>query len=826
MSIPIKEDTLRSFISTQDTSFENIYAMIANTQKSYCRSLLTYLHLVLNEYTNRPIEKGIRFSHLHFSLLEEFFKEIILEYVTIRYFCQGLLTDRSQDTFIPEKILHLERKLNNVQIPDGASGFKGNREYKRWKAGRKEINQTLKFLKNPMISGKSFLTQTIINIYAKDSYSITQRSQSEWYSINLEDLLSGNKRSYILLNPDKPNDDMIAALNEVDAHKYIKNVILFDCENRKLFQGFNKRYLEELIEYGIPIQDLILFTFERSDLRLRRTVNKYHQIYSNYYFLPRDSNFEQSYFFIKEEKDLLCDKHSDSKRSIDWIGGQYETFYDYLVLIKDFGVDKLRSIPILNIYSFCFTKKIAELILNDFFYGKTGDTILDSETRFLLNNLESDERDQLKQCISLILDLVVQQWEKMKETIIKIGKNRPIGIVIPHQVVNNSLIQNEFKRNFPDLAFNFYTWNNIKEDDIKEKTIIILAYRDTGVPPFDIYPNIVENQIQEDRSLHMLFMKMFFFERYKSNTYRYFTTYNGLLANPLRYRALEWKKIDQYIEDMRTTGGDYLVESDDIDYGIGSQSESIRIEFTDLSHTSLYPSKLLVGQKQGIGKYLVMRPDELLESPEVSEYYVQPLEDLYKELNLFEITPAEEDELKQIKQRYGIVGKDQKYALWKFELNKKLDQNGGDPMRLYEIIKTVTGNDGKLIKYSYFRDYWLDIKSELIIPRRTKHFRQICNYLGLPFAYYRLKLKQRASLRASSRQSNSQMNYLIAHMINEGLFDDTTKWQSIDITALLEEHDLEEKGIVYENAQKELQVLIDLIKGEMDLKQILNIKIS
>jgi hypothetical protein len=376
------------------------------------------------------------------------------------------------------------------------------------------------------------------------------------------------------------------------------------------------------------------------------------------------------------------------------------------------------------------------------------------------------------------------------------------------------------------IAFKLYTWNDVKEVTIKERSVIILAYRDVGIPPFDIYPNIIENRIPEDKSVHLVFLKAFFFERFNKSMHRYLNSYNKLVSNKLRYKHLNWKDLDKNIEDVDALRAVYLIDADDSDYGIGSQTESIRIDFTDSSRVSVYPSKLLIARKQGVSKYFVIRADELLEETDLGDFEIEPLEEIYEELNLFEITPAEENELKEIRAQYGVTGNDQKSALWKVELRKKLDLHNGDPALLYETIRTVTDNDDKLIQYSYFRDYWLDPKSELIIPRLSRHFRQICNYLGLPVAYYRLKLKQRASLRFNSRQSNAQMNSLLAHLFSDGLFENGVDWNNLDLTSFIDEHNLEEKGIFQENVRIELKVLVDLLKEEMKLKPVLKVELS
>jgi hypothetical protein len=204
----------------------------------------------------------------------------------------------------------------------------------------------------------------------------------------------------------------------------------------------------------------------------------------------------------------------------------------------------------------------------------------------------------------------------------------------------------------------------------------------------------------------------------------------------------------------------------------------------------------------------------------VQEWCIQPLDDLYAGLNLFQITPDQELELQQIKQMRGVL--DASRALWKVELMRRLNEEM-DEMNLFEQIGRIFG-EKDFVRFEYFREHWLNAESDLLIPRRRRHFRLLCEYLELPGAYYRLKLRKRSSMRANSRESNYKMNGLLTQMIEEGLFELDLDWAEVPLQHLIEAHELEERGITNENLKEEMRVLTELLRENLQLRQVKKIE--
>lgn len=724
------ENTLNNFIQETDLKFEEIYFRMNFSPKEKYRNFLIYLHKILEKYLMANESASVNFLHLHIPFINKSFREVLLEYITIKFFVDGFDSDIANNSFIEGEIVKVNRILANTHLPDNASASKGNKEYRQWKENREKLRRKLNFFE--FVKGKSLQTQTILNVFNNDAELLDIRCESEWYVTKLEALVHLERKSYVLLNTELSKEKLTSSLEEAELLSGIKHILLFDTEGRRAFQGFNKTNLEELREFGIPIENLLMISFEARTFRLRNTIKRLQQLYSNYYLQPLNYTFDRSYIFSDPEIDLLVNDKISRSHYWEWFGDENEAWEDYLDIVKDYKLDKLRSIPFLNILSFAVNKKVASIILDSIFGNNSHFNILDAETRILITDLDKQEAEYLKNSIVSILDFVINQWNSLRKRIKEIcDTNRP-AILIPHQVYKSPMILSEFKSFLKGSKYKIYTWNDMKELNIKEGIVLILSYRDTGSFPFNIYPNIIENRLSQNLVIYGLFLRCFFQQRFNNIAHAYLSTYNKLLSNKVRNISFQWGEVTAEINAIRKYDIEGILDADDYAYGIGSSSESIRLEYEDKSHISLYPSKLLIARKNDSSSYEVIRADDLLDESDWAEYKVQPLEEVYEYLNLFEITQEEEKELLIIKKEFGLGDDRQELALWKVELFKKLTEFGDDKFLLYEQIRSITGNDGKFIQFGYFCDYWLKKDSALLIPRKTKHFRQICDYLGLP----------------------------------------------------------------------------------------------
>lgn len=804
---------LKNLANTVDDGFEEAYNAIAHPDKAAVRSFLIYFDKVWNHMLRRDIKEDFRFTHIHFPEMDWTTKEILLEFIVLKQFYLSLKQDPEQSTYVTDQISRLQATIKKP-VPEGAAG--GSRSYKKWFFERTDARQRINILERLPYVGKSFMPDTILNLQ-QNALDVLKESL---YAVELDALKNEQKRAYCLVNTDLPLERLSQELDDKGYLNKIRQIILFDCDHRAQFQGYNRRMIEYLNADGCSIKTLILFSFDKREFRLSKLLNRIWSIYQRYdTALQPGSPLPYSYVFYEREIcELLLTK--DSSMVIEWLGGDNEIFYDYLEISREYGLDKLRSIGVLNIFSMALNKTMAEKILEDL-YGQ--DVLFDmfsDELRTAINALDAQEKGALRTIITHMLDRVSNIWKERLEKLGTDSLGSSVAFVLPFQFVKTRGFRKEWKSLFPELTFKLYGWNSLRNGSIKETKTYVLAYRDAGRAPFDLFPNILESDTGKDNTATGIFISMFFHSRYERFIYPYLNAWNKILANDFRYKHLEWSKVDSWISKQRIKQDEILFEADDHEYGLVEPSEMVRVEYTDKTHASFYPSRQLIIRKKGSSKLKVLRADDLTE--EYSGCEIQPIEDIHEDLNLFDITSEERQELIEIKQAYGVMD-DQE--LWKVLLIRKLEE-GKQPNDLYDEIHGIIGSDDAFVRFEHFRAQWLNPESALLIPRKRKHFKSICQYLALPGAYYRLKLKKRASLVANSRQSNGQMNALLSQMFNEGLFDENVDWETINLQHLMEMHELEEKGFALENLNSELKAMVGLLKEKMELKEILKLELS
>lgn len=807
-------DMLRTLTSTADAAFEHAFDRLSHPEKESMRFFLIYVDKVLQFMTDRPVN-GIRCTQLHFPEMADTLKHTLLEFVVISQFYRSAEKDMERNDYVPNRITLLNNKLIYNQAPFDASAIKGgNLAYRKWVAEKKSLRSELTFLRPFENSRKSFWPDTILNILNGDLPFL----QESLYAVSVGDLEEQKRSAYCLWSVDLPIDRLISKFPSQDRLKSIRQVILFDCESRRNFQSYNKGSLERFIDRGYAMKDLVIFSFDKRSFRLSGLIHKLETTYK-VFFLPPSQKFAftDTYVLQEQEVDLLA-TGSDQSIYIRWIGEKSQMFVDYSDLVANYGINKLRSLSTLNLYAGALNLNIANLILADLFSSDQSSGLFDGDTRKELDQLDLNEIIEVKAAVRCLLEMIIQEWECMKTEMRELSKKGTVGIVVPRPLAANSIFRRELKTLLPDKKINIFTWKDIRDGNSKDSALFVLAYRDTGSYPFKFYPSILEKGPNWTSEFKPLFLTMLFGERFRRCNYYYHTMLCRLLKNDFRDTFLDWKRVEAHIKDCKPPTPKETTGEEEDDDELADTAESIKVTYIDNSHITLYASRPLITRKGTTGRLEVLRADELPENSDLLA--VQPLDTLYEDLNLFQITEEQERELQEIKRQHGVS--EPAYALWKVLLAKKLTHNS-DPVLLYDQIGKVLG-EGDFVQFEHFKNHWLDPKSRLLIPRKRKHFRMICDHLELPRAYYRLKLKKRSSLMTNNRQSNGRMTSLLSDMINEGLFEDGVQWDRISLQHYLELHELEEKGITHDNIREELHALADLLRDKIELRTIKNIE--
>jgi len=353
--------------------------------------------------------------------------------------------------------------------------------------------------------------------------------------------------------------------------------------------------------------------------------------------------------------------------------------------------------------------------------------------------------------------------------------------------------------------------------------VIIVDYRDPGRYPFDIYPNIFENSSYNAKNIRALFLTMFFKYNYGYAMFEYHRIlYKKVLSHPIRSAHFKWSDLVSNIgKDKPDSSLSYLWDLNN-SYTGHTDRDLVVVTMATGSKKSFFPSQLFVA-KYDEDHLFPIKAGDIKEQQDNKKMFIQPLDELYEGLNLFETTVDEESEIKQLKKELGLLDHDPEAGLWKVLLKRKAEKEGEKEIYL-ALQHSLTRSQLPFVREGYFIDHWLQPKSDLLIPRSKRVFRSVCTYLGLPEVYFRVMLKKRARERLASRKSNAQMDQLIAVLVSMGMFDTAQPDLTFD-NIFITNFDLEDIGFDAGTVKKELYALVDLCKSNLALKEIISIEL-
>ena len=356
----VDPDRLYNLIEEPDEGFDLVFKQLTSVVKKDLRPLLVYLDKVLNYLLAREGE-GMRCSQVHLPQLSEEGREILLEFIAVRTFYRSLDRDTQQDDYAGQQLRHLQRMLERNEAPTDAKAAKGgNPAYRQWKEKKRRWAAEVAFLRDIATARKSLCPDTILNIPGGYWHVL----EESLHATTLEELEKGKKRSYCLLNDSLSLTDLLRRLHALGRLEPIRQVILFDSDRKRVFTGYEKDSLTRC-SGRMPMQDLVIISFERKSFRLSSVINRMQGIYRIYFrTMERRIHFADSYVIQEEEVEQLL-KNADRALSIKWVGRDSELFADYLDLVNGYEVEELGRILVLNIFSGAINKSVAGVLLKD-----------------------------------------------------------------------------------------------------------------------------------------------------------------------------------------------------------------------------------------------------------------------------------------------------------------------------------------------------------------------------------------------------------------------------------------------------------------------------
>lgn len=830
-------ETLNSISPVSDPEFDLVFTELQNSQKEKLRPLFKYLNSIIDNYESKDNE-DVDFIHIHFPVTDDQCISSILEWLIIKEFYSHYRNEsnRTDETlsFIEKELAYLERVINDPSIPPEASAKNGgNKAYKIHTERKKHLKEIRAYYKqlslNKITPSKEFRPSTVINLLHKEQeFQKNNFFRSRGYAMSLEDINSNTspkRASYVLMN-DSLNIEGIDSLklNDQSLLNDIKNVIIFDCASQVKFSGYNYRTLIEFNKEGTQIKKLIVFSFEKNMFYLSRIMSKLKAINSKLYVQPTGLSFH-SYVIHPYEFQQLTDTPTQWPE-VSFVGDTSVNCYELCELIQDIiELKELYSIKMRNIYSMCWNSDITKLVLDDIFDPGIEPKLISHSTKESL--LKQNSLDKIKELLTSILKLVESFGSRF---ISKCSKRDGATVIIPYAVLNHDELFSMIESAMGNQTIYYGTWRSVKEDEDDYDHMIILDYRDCGSFPFSIVPNIHEINSAKNKPIHGFFLTMFFKGIYDYTKHRYTKTlFDQVMGHSFRNGKLNWGSLKTKIDRSNPQNED-LQNLWDIDNVYERDYDHVSIEFhfdNDLKR-KFYPSQLIIFSGSDNIKH-VETAENLFENYSDKKLSVQLLEKTYEGIHLFEFTDEEREELNEIQSKYDLDAQEKKSELWKVFLLRRTVESNLDSV-YDEIEKIAVLNSTKFVSKNHFQNSWLNYNSETLIPRSKKMFKLICDYLELPNTYFRLMLKQRAKERLNARHSNSQMNAFLQSLVNFGLFDQVSTLDKNNedhrkfVKELIDNHDLEEIGIVPDNIYNEIMAFIDLIKDNIKLEPVKTIK--
>lgn len=814
---------LHSFLNEKSSTFDSNFNETQSDLRDSFDGLIRYLDKLFNKAL-APFNETLGAIHIH--LEDEFTdlqKLIIAEYLLIKTFkLYNLMEDSSSQINIElnELIAKLASRQKSLEMrcPDEASGKNGgNRIWKKWIKDKKDNRSLLEFYRN-LKKNTIIKPKLIFNTQVSFCRSISQIFEIKPYCV----LLKSKYMSYNLLNATHTLNEIDAINNEIIDG--LDSIVLFNCERKSLMSNFSFEEINKWnSDYDTNFKKYLIITFGKEVQSINSIRTKLDTIRQRFK-IPIDS----SYTILRSEIDFLLKRKEKTSASIEFVGLENSSFWDTFILessIRD--LYELRSIKLMNIYSICFSSEIKNYILDDIFLDNEPSELITSSTKSAILEFSDDSIKELKESLSLTLDLIINS--EMKEIIAE-SLNDTTSIFLDERIIRNAKLKSYLEKSIGvSRSIKLKGWSDFSTDDSTKR--LFLSYRDQGKHPNYFYPNLLELQFQGNINAIAILPKLFFFSHYKWAKFSLNKSYYKHLSHPIREYYFDWAGLKKIIQaekpENELLNFDSYLENE---YLSSESRETYKIKLRDQRNKSYYSSDLIIYSENNLERLRIERVKWFYENIDFDEtkYKIQKLDELLDEFNPAEKlidTTQQEIELEAIRKKLGLEN-ESAGRIWKVLLKKKSTIVGIGI--LYDELKQIFFNNNiPLVKKSYFINSWLNIESDTLMPRGNKVVKVLFDYLNLSNNYrlilYRLK---NASISGKIEATRKYSN-LLKDLFEDGCFDSGVSLETLLQTKIVyyqRNHSFEELGIDNENPLIGLSTLIELIQPEIKLLELESIE--
>lgn len=826
----IKEHIFK-FVDNPDEGFNTVFCYLRNRNKEKGKKLLIYIDKIINLSLNLKCE-GLKYSHVHLECIEQELLSLIAEFIAIKFFHVGINADRNStyDNLNLEEINRIDAVLRKpLEIPIGAKG--NSKKVSTVKLERSNLKQKKAFYEDIIkhSSSVSFRPLTILNVLSKEYHYFDNEFMVRPFGVTIDRI--SKERSYVVVNCDVSRDeiDKILLPNEEYLFDLIQNVILLDCEQKKIHAEFNYKDLKAWNDGTSDFKNLVIISANDGKYRFNKLKTRLDRIQSRYYSEPQYPNYE-SYIVMPFEIESLVTTRQINKDSVAFFADTYCSFYEDFKTNVGFyeGLYELQSFKMMNIYSLVLNESLKKILLDDIFLFDKVPLFISQETRDTLMELSHENVQELKINLSHTFDWIIQSnWSG---NLLGHLTDKTV-IILPGLIKKHDAFLKEIKKVLTiGINNKVTTWFDIDFNTTDD--ILILEYRDLGPFPYNIRPNIFESTFKNSLCVRKTFLSIFFKNKFDWASFNYSSDILKVLKNQIRETHLAWDILYQKNQRSKPNKLDSTNWDSESIYQASQDTSTIRVKFNDNSKRSYSPSELFIISQDNTDIFKVKRLEDLLDWDfSQNTLKVQVLDDLYSEFNIYEKlanVERENNELQIIRKDYSIDGSESAGRLWKVLLKRKSIEMGNN--ELYRDIETFMKSKSiGIVAKNTFENSWLNPDSHSLVPRGKDIFLKLCEYLNLPKSYYRLMLRLKNVEIQATRNSSKQMNSLLSDLINDGCYDHDAIVQLILVdnkSKYVKKHDFDEIGIAVEQVVEELKALVDLLRPYLILSEVQKIEMN
>lgn len=754
----------RNALQSRDSNFESILEIMKlrkNPEKiDSVRNLLLTTNLILNFFMNRE-DETLKIPVIYFPICEEYAQELCEDFVTLKL---GLFSNKEWTYTIAQSLSGTE-----FNIP---ADVKTKRQFNiAWENHKFEnkLSEILTRSINEFVDyGKSLIySENLLKSYKEYSECVYNNRvvNRYWY---LRNAISCKRQFLIAPCPLSliygDSNEFYNMIVEDGGKHHIENIVIFPTKTADgrytnfCADSFQKPYLDDFVNSGCGLKNVLFFCFSRKPYRLRRLFDFKQRMKERIQIFDEDSY--EFISFTYEESLLLSGKVERPHLTINICKDNNEIQEDYETIFDDMTKGLDRAVSRRNEMSICFDKVLSE-----------------KYTPRLIDEIEVDEN-----LLNEIFRINNRLWKSDAETVIRQFVFNSDVFIITGNDIDEELKDScgDFlKGNYGAKMVSFGTFgdlrgyqiNGVYKNEIKCNKIIIMSFRnDYTNSIFHKYPNSFDPYcINDDQQLIEISNYFYLRQYYYWGRYNYGKAIRHILKS--EFRKLKMKPfLVNYEKPTKKITEDTREEEND--RNVTRTIKKIKVYYLNGSIQEFGKSEWIIYKYcEHIGISTLSDLYDLYES--TKDLYIQPLsylvrqvynqcvvvgkerdtrsEKVFKEQPLYNLTPEEINSNTQ---------------LWKILLSKRVKKLG-----CRNVFEDIMSNFNERYRVSYHSfKRWMEPEYGIPRARRVQKF-LVENYLGIRPPYINLirRMKER------NRTDTEEITINIRHFLNIALLNNNTE---------------------------------------------------